>query len=71
MGNGLAALLVAKRLVDVAPDMPEVNLRNPLHAGDEAYKQGIDPEFEPRLDVTRSSKLGNQWPHKIFSKKST
>ena len=68
MGNGLAALLVAKRLVDVAPDMPEVNLRNPLHAGDEAW---IDPEFEPRLDVIRSSKLGNQWPHKIFSQKLT
>ena len=33
--NGLAAMLATKRSVGVTP---EVNLRNPLHAGDEAHK---------------------------------
>ena len=36
-------MLVAKRSAGVAP---EVNLRIPLHAGDEAYKQGIHSGFE-------------------------
>ena len=41
--NGLVAMLAAKRLVGVAP---EVNLRNPLHIVDEACKQEVHPGFE-------------------------
>ena len=38
-----AAMLPAMRLAGVAP---EVNLRNPLHADNEAQKEGIHPGFE-------------------------
>ena len=46
--KGLAAILAVKSSVGVTP---EVNLRNPLHAGDEANKQGIHPGFEPRVET--------------------
>ena len=36
-------MLATKRLACVAP---EVNLRNPLHAGNEARKWGIHSDFE-------------------------
>ena len=38
--NGSAAMLAAKRPAGVAP---ELNLRNPLHAGDEAHSERIYP----------------------------
>ena len=38
--NGLAAMLAAKSSAGVTP---EVNLRNPLHTGDEAFKRGNPP----------------------------
>ena len=38
--NGLAAMLAAKRLESVAP---EVNLRNPLRTDDNAHKRGNLP----------------------------
>ena len=41
--TGLAAMLTVKTSTGVAP---EVNLRNPLHAGNEAHKQGIFPGFQ-------------------------
>ena len=53
--------LGSKRSAGVAP---EVNLRNPLHAGNKACKRGIHPSFEPRADITRSPKQGYQWSHK-------
>ena len=52
--NGSAASLGTKRWAGV---IPEVNLRNPLHAGDEASKQGIYPNFQ-----TQSR---HQWKYKI------
>ena len=42
-GNGSAAMLAAKSSAGVTL---EVNLRNPLYAGNEAYKRGIHPGFE-------------------------
>ena len=41
-------MLVAKRSAGVAP---EVNLRNPLHAGEKARKRGIRPSFETLPEV--------------------
>ena len=41
--NGLAAMLDTKRSADL---VSEVNLRKPLHAADEAHKQGTQPGFE-------------------------
>ena len=38
----------------------EVNLRNPLHAGEKACNPGIHPGFETRADITRSPKQGYQ-----------
>ena len=59
-------MLAVKRSAGVAP---EVNLRNPLQAGDEAHKQGIYPRFEvlnrgintptKRTDVLQNSFLKN------------
>ena len=56
--KGSAAILVIKWSAGVAP---EVNLRNPLHADNEAHKQELHPGFDSRADITRSPKLG---PHK-------
>ena len=51
----------AKRSAGVAP---EVDLRHPLCADEEAYKQGIHPVvLKPRADVTGSLKQGYQWSH--------
>ena len=59
--NGSAAMLAAKRLVGVAP---EVNLREhvahiPLSNMNKASRSGLKPR-----DVTRSTKRWYQWPHK-------
>ena len=40
---------------------PAVNLRNQLHAGEKACKQGIHPGFEIQ---GRHPKQAYQWPHK-------
>ena len=50
--KGLAAMLATKRS---AGHVPEVDLRNPLYAGNEACKQGIHSVFEPMVDISRSS----------------
>ena len=44
-----------KRLVGVPP---EVNLKNPLHAGDKNASEGSTLALKPRVDVTRSLKEG-------------
>ena len=59
--KGLAALLAAKRLAGVTP---EVNLRNPLHAGEKACISGIHSGFETQVDGNRSPKQRSQWPYK-------
>ena len=41
--NGLAAMLAAKRLAGITP---QVNLGIPLHADNKACKRGIHPDFE-------------------------
>ena len=43
-------MLAAKRSVGVAS---EVNLRNQLHTGNEAGKQGIHSDFEIIVHITR------------------
>ena len=48
-------MLVVKRLAGVAP---EVNLRNPLHIGEEAHKPGIHPGFETQDRCHQKSKTG-------------
>ena len=53
--KGLAAMLGAKRLAGVTP---EVTLRNPLHAGKEACEQGIYPGFETQGTWHQKSKIG-------------
>ena len=55
----LAAMLAVKRSVGVAP---EVNLRNPLQAGEKAWQQGIHPAIETRGRCHQKSKTG--WRHK-------
>ena len=42
----------------------QVNLRNPLHTGNEACKQGILPDFETKVDVTRNPNRGVVAPQK-------
>ena len=54
-------MLAAKRSAGVAP---EVNLRNPLHIGEEVRKQGIHLALKPRADITRNPKQGCKWLHK-------
>ena len=49
---------VAKRSVGVAP---EVNLRNPLCAGDKKCKPGIHPDFEIQGKHHKKSKIWS-WP---------
>ena len=48
-------MLAAKMSAGVAP---EVNLMNQLHAGNEAYKQGIQPGFETQGRYHEKSKTG-------------
>ena len=52
-------MLAVKRSAGVTP---EVNMRNPLHVGDEVLKQRIYPKA--RIDVTRGPKQGYQWPYR-------
>ena len=48
-------MLAIKRLAGVAP---EVNLKNPLHTGKEARKQGIHPGFETQGRCHQKSMTG-------------
>ena len=48
-------MLAVKRSAGVAPEM---NLRNLLYAGEEAYKRGIHPSFETRGRCHPKSKTG-------------
>ena len=57
----LGAQLVIERLAGVAP---EVNLRNPLDAGDKVCKLVIHSGFETQIRCLRNSKTGYQWSHK-------
>ena len=57
----LPAMLAVKRSEGVTH---KVHLRNSLHAGNKAHKQGIHPGFETREDNTRSPEYGYQWSHK-------
>ena len=50
-----AAMLVIKRSVGVTPG---VNLRNPLHGGQNTCKQGIHPGFENNNKHHQKSKTG-------------
>ena len=43
-------VLVSKRSAGVAP---EVNVRNPSHAGEKAHKERIYPGFEPQKSKTK------------------
>ena len=49
-----------KRSAGVAP---EVNLRNPLHTGNETLKQRSILVLKPGTNITRSSKQRYQWHH--------
>ena len=53
--KGSAAMPAVKKSAGVAP---EVNLRNPLHAGDEACKQEMHPGFETQGRLHQKSKSG-------------
>ena len=48
-------MLAVKKSAGVTP---EVNMRNPLHVGDEDLRQRIYPKA--RIDVTRGPKQGYQ-----------
>ena len=48
-------IVVIKRLAGIAP---EVNLRIPLHSGDEVRKLGIHPGFETQSRRRQKSKTG-------------
>ena len=54
-------MLAIKRSASVAP---EVNLRNPLHADEDARNQGIHPGFETQSRRHQNSKKRYQWPQK-------
>ena len=53
--KGLAVILAIERSAGVAL---EANLRNELHAGDEARKQGILPSFKTQGRCHQKSKTG-------------
>ena len=53
--KGSASMLVTKRSAGVAA---EVNLRNPLHTGNDAYKWRIHPGFENQGTYHQKSKTG-------------
>ena len=60
--SGLAAILAAERSAGV---IPELNLRNLLHTGNEKYKQGcVYPGFETQGKCHQKCKTVYQWPHK-------
>ena len=54
-------MLAINRSTGVAP---EVNLRNQLHADDEARYQELHPGFETQPRRHQKSKQGYQRPHK-------
>ena len=53
--KGSAAMLAIKRSSGVVPEM---NLRNPLHAGDTAQQWEINPGFETEGICDQKSKTG-------------
>ena len=53
--NELATMLATKRAAGVTP---ELNLRNPLHAGDKSCKQGIHPGIETQGKYHQKSETG-------------
>ena len=53
--NDSAAMMAAKKSAGVTPDM---NLRNTLHTGNKACKQGIHPGFETHDGRHQKSKTG-------------
>ena len=53
--KGMVAMLVIKRSAGVAP---EVTLRNPMHGGNKACKQGIHSGFETQVRCHQKSKIG-------------
>ena len=53
--KGSAAMLTSIQSAGVAP---EVNLRNSLHVGNKAHKQGIHPGFETQGRHHQKSKTG-------------
>ena len=53
--KGTAAMLSTKRSAGVTP---EVSVRNPLHNGEKACKQGIHPGFETQCRRHQMSKTG-------------
>ena len=54
--KGLAAMLAIKRTAGITP---EVNLRNSLHEGNKACKQGIRPDFETQGRLYKKSNPGS------------
>ena len=50
-------MLATKKLAGGAPEM---NVRNPLHVGVEAYKWGIHPGFEHHLSRLKKSQIQSQ-----------
>ena len=65
-----AAMLGTKKSAGATP---EVNLRNPLHAGHKAHKEGIHPGFETQGGSPKnrgvSSPQKGQMSYKTFLKK--
>ena len=55
--------LVVNRPLQSAGVTREVNLRNPLYAGEKAHRGGIHPGFETLGTHHQKSKAGYQWPH--------
>ena len=53
--KGLATMLTSIQSAGVTP---EVNLRNSLHAGNKAHKQGIHPGFETQGSITKVQNRG-------------
>ena len=41
-----------------------MNLRNPLHGSNKAYKKGSTLALKPLIDINSSAKQGYQWPYK-------
>ena len=69
-GSKISAAMLTS--IQSAGVVPEQNLRNSLHAGDKAHKQGIHPGFETQGRHYQKSKTGVfVAPQKglIFSKK--
>ena len=63
--NGLATMLAIERSAGITP---EVNLKNPLQAGDNECKSGIHPFFEIQGRHQEKSKIGFAMTQKKDSK---